>query len=454
MNHNIVWLILGDNRSAFVPLLFMDEGMSQKATEKNRWLIALSAVAIHLSIGSIYAYSIYQIPLKNAQGWSTSSVTLAFSIAVFVLGITAAFLGKYVEKYGPRKSGFAAAVLYGLGMITSGVSVLVGSLPMFLATFGVLGGMGIGLGYISPIGTLVEWFPDRRGMATGLAVMGFGAGALLTGPLGNFLIQEYSVATAFFALGILYFVLMAAGANYLQKPPQGWLPEGMQDMEDAQEKATGALSGLTNLTAKEARTSPRFWLVWLIIFINVSAGIMLLAFASPMLQQIGGATATTAAFITGYIGIFNGGGRIMWSTLSDYIGRTTTYALFMVIQIALFFLMPAITAVWVLAGAMFLVITCYGGGFACLPAYLSDLFGTKEVSAIHGYALTAWSVAGVVGPQLASFVLSKTGGYTSALYVMNGALVVGLVTVLVLRWRIGKLQSISLSTGVSSTAGD
>ncbi len=427
--------------------------MSPIEANKNRWLIAASAVAIHLSIGSIYAYSIYQIPLNEAQGWSTSSVTLAFSIAIFVLGITAAFLGKYVEKYGPRKAGLAAGVLYGLGMVGSGISVQFGSLPMFLAMFGVIGGMGLGLGYISPIGTLVEWFPDRRGMATGLAVMGFGAGALLTGPLGNYLIQNFGVAMAFYALGGLYFVLMSLGASYLAKPTDGWLPKGMGHEEDAHEKATSALAGLNNLTAVEARTTPRFWMVWLIIFINVSAGIMLLAFASPMLQQIGGATATTAAFITGYIGIFNGGGRIFWATLSDYIGRTTTYTAFMVIQIAAFFVMPQLTGVWILAGTIFLVITCYGGGFSCLPAYLSDLFGTEEVSAIHGYSLTAWGVAGVAGPQLASFVLESTGNYRNGLYVMNLALIVGLVTVLVLRWQIGKLQDASTAqeVGVATT---
>lgn len=407
---------------------------------KNRWLIAASAIAIHLSIGSIYAYSIYQNPLNETQGWETSSVTLAFSIAIFVLGLTAAFLGKYVEKYGPRTAGLAAAVLYGLGMIGSGLSIQLESLPLFLSTFGVVGGMGLGIGYISPIGTLVEWFPDRRGMATGLAVMGFGAGALVTGPLGNFLIQNAGVATTFFVLGGLYFVLMSLGASYLAKPPDGWLPEGMEDEENAHEKAKSALSGLDSLTAAQARTTPRFWMVWLIVFINVSAGIMLLAYASPMLQQIGGATATTAAFITGYIGIFNGGGRIAWSTLSDYIGRTNTYGAFMVIQIAAFFAMPQLTGVWVLAVTIFVVITCYGGGFACLPAYLSDLFGTEEVSAIHGYALTAWGVAGVVGPQIASFVLESTGTYTNALYVMNGALVVGLISVLALRWRIGQLK--------------
>lgn len=428
--------------------------MSSTETNKNRWLIAASAVAIHLSIGSIYAYSIYQIPLNETQGWSTSSVTLAFSIAIFVLGITAAFLGKYVEKYGPRKAGLAAGVLYGLGMVGSGVSVHFGSLPMFLAMFGVIGGMGLGLGYISPIGTLVEWFPDRRGMATGLAVMGFGAGALLTGPLGNYLIQNFGVAVAFYALGGLYFVLMSLGASYLAKPKDGWLPKGMEHEENAHEKAKSALAGLNNLTAVEARTTPRFWMVWLIIFINVSAGIMLLAFASPMLQQIGGATATTAAFITGYIGIFNGGGRIFWATLSDYIGRTTTYTAFMVIQIAAFFVMPQLAGVWILAGAIFLVITCYGGGFSCLPAYLSDLFGTEEVSAIHGYSLTAWGVAGIAGPQFASFVLESTGNYTNALYVMNLALVVGLVTVLVLRWQIGKLQDASTAQAGGAATTD
>lgn len=428
--------------------------MSHTNAGKNRWLIAASAVAIHLSIGSIYAYSIYQIPLNETQGWSTGSVTTAFSIAIFVLGITAAFLGSYVEKYGPRKSGLAAAVLYGLGIVGSGVSVLLGSLPLFLAMFGVVGGMGLGLGYITPIGTLVEWFPDRRGMATGLAVMGFGAGALLTGPVGNFLIQNYSIATAFFALGALYFVLMSLGASYLAKPPDGWLPDGIEDTPENQEEAKSALPGLNNLTAKEARTTPRFYMIWLIIFINVSAGIMLLAFASPMLQQVAGATATTAAFITGYIGIFNGGGRIVWASLSDYIGRTTTYGAFMVIQIAAFFMMPQITGVWVLAGTIFLVITCYGGGFACLPAYLSDLFGTKEVSAIHGYSLTAWGLAGVAGPQLASTILETTGNYTSALYVMNGALIIGLITVVILRWRIGKLQDGSHDSGVLKTTTD
>lgn len=412
-------------------------------TDKNRWLIALSAVAIHLSIGGVYAYSIYQNPLHSTVGWAVSDVTLAFTIAIFVLGLTAAFLGIFVEKYGPRRSGLTAAGLYGLGTVGAGISVQMESLVLFLGTYGVIGGMGLGIGYISPISTLVEWFPDRRGMATGLAVMGFGAGALVTGPVGNYLIQTFSIPVAFYALGIGYFVLMSAGASYLQKPPDGWLPDSMDetDLEEESSDSVSASTDLEELTAKEARKTPRFYLLWLIIFINVSAGIMLLAFASPMLQSIGGATATTAAFIVGYIGLFNGGGRIFWASMSDYIGRTTTYAIFFVIQILVFFLMPQISGAWILAGLLFLIITCYGGGFACLPAYIGDLFGTKELGAIHGYSLTAWGVAGVAGPTLASTILETTGSYTTALYIINIALIVGLVCVGLLRWRIQSVRS-------------
>lgn len=427
--------------------------MSDKGVDKNRWLIALSAVLIHVSIGSVYAYSIYQNPLNNTRGWAVSDVTLAFTIAIFVLGITAAFLGIFVEKYGPRLAGLTAAVLYSLGTIGAGVSVQLESIWLFFIMFGVIGGMGLGIGYISPISTLVDWFPDRRGMATGLAVMGFGAGALLTGPVGNYLIQNFSIPVAFYGLGAIYFILMSLGASYLKKPPDGWLPEGMNEDDLADEDGEGGIwSDLEELTAKEACKTPRFWMVWLIIFINVSAGIMLLAFASPMLQSIGGATATTAAFIVGYIGIFNGAGRIFWSSLSDYIGRTTTYGIFFGIQIIAFFLMPQISGVWILAGFLFLIITCYGGGFACLPAYLSDLFGTKEVGAIHGYSLTAWSFAGVTGPTLASMILETTGSYTTALYIINVALVVALVTVAVLHWRINRIQA--LQTPPKASPGD
>lgn len=205
--------------------------MSSSKTSKNRWLIALSAVAIHLSIGSIYAYSVYQNPLRDTLGWEISDVTLGFTVAVFMLGMAAAFLGTTVEKYGPRLSGLAAAVLFGLGTVGAGLSVQLESYPLFLATYGVVGGVGLGIGYISPISTLVEWFPDRRGMATGLAVMGFGAGALVTGPVAAFLMDAISIPMAFYILGAGYFVMMAAGSSYLAKPPSGWTPDGVDESE-------------------------------------------------------------------------------------------------------------------------------------------------------------------------------------------------------------------------------
>lgn len=413
-------------------------------TNKNRWLIALSAVSIHLSIGSIYAYSVYQKPLQNTLGWEISDVSFAFTVAVVILALAAAFLGKYVEAYGPRISGLVAATTFGLGIIGAGVAVQLESYPGFLGTFGVIAGVGIGLGYIAPISTLVEWFPDRRGMATGMAVMGFGAGALITGPVANVIIQNYGVPMAFFSLGTGYFLLMAAGASYLKKPPDGWVPEGMDEDEIESDGTKGVTvsTDLAQLTAKEALRTRRYYLVWTVIFINVTAGIMLLSVASPMIQAITGATAATAASIVGVIGVFNGGGRIFWASASDYIGRTATYGTFFGLQIIAFLSLPRIQNVLLFAGVLFLIITAYGGGFACLPAYLGDLFGTKELGAIHGYTLTAWGLAGIVGPTLVSRIVETTGSYRMSFTIVTGMLVIGLFAVLLLRRNIRRLQQL------------
>ncbi|SEV87910.1 L-lactate MFS transporter [Natrinema salifodinae] len=412
--------------------------MVRTDADRNRWLIALSAVAIHLSIGSIYAYSVYQNPLRDELGWAISDVSLAFTVAIVFLALSAAFLGGFVERHGPRISGLLAAATFGLGIVGAGVSVQLGSYVGFLLTFGVISGIGIGLGYISPISTLVQWFPDRRGMATGLAVMGFGAGALVTGPIANAIIEAASIPVTFYALGVAYFALMAAGASYLQKPPADWVPEGVDESEidtDA-EKGVSVNTDLEELTASEALRTPRYYLVWLVMFINISAGIMLLSVASPMTQVIAEVDAATAASVVGLIGIFNGGGRIFWATVSDYIGRTTTYGTFFGLQIAAFLLMPQITHLWLFAGLLFLIISVYGGGFACLPAYLGDLFGTRELSAIHGYTLTAWGAAGVAGPMLISEIVERTGSYVMSFYVITGALTVGLFAVGLLYYRI------------------
>jgi len=412
------------------------------ATTKNRWLIAASAMLIHLSIGSVYAYSVYQRPLQASQGWSIGDVTLGFTVAIFTLGMSTALLGRYVERYGPRASGMAAAVAFAGGTILAGVAVRQGSYLGFVLTYGVVAGVGLGLGYISPISTLVKWFPDRRGLATGLAVMGFGAGALVTGPLANYLIGATSIPTTLFLLGAGYFVAMAGGASYLEKPPEGWVPAGIDPDAVVETDSHGVIvaADLEQRTASEAIRTPQFYLVWLIVFINVSAGIMLLSVASNMTQTITGASAAVAATVVGLIGLFNGIGRIAWSSLSDYLGRTTTYAAFFVIQILAFLALPNLTAVPPFAAVLFLIVTCYGGGFACLPAYLADLFGTEELGAIHGYTLTAWSMAGVAGPTLVARIVELTGSYDLAFYVVAGTLGVGLACVGLLRWRMGVVR--------------
>ncbi len=454
--------------------------VANRTADKNRWLIAVSAILIHLSIGSIYAYSVYQTPLQALHGWSNSQVTLAFSTGLFVLGLTAASMGWFVEKHGPRRSGLLAAVVFGLGILGAGFSVQIGNLPLFIATFGVLGGVGLGIGYIAPVSTLVAWFPDKRGLATGMAVMGFGGGALITGPAAQYLMTNLSapsqpsyvetitvdgsqldvlasiasVSQTFYILGIGYFVAITLGSLYLAKPPSDWRPENMDgDLDDeTQEVAAGATSkDLAQLTGREALRTPRFYLLWITMYLSISAGLMLLSQAANMTSAITGASAAVAATIVGAIGIFNAGGRIGWAALSDYVGRTNMFTFFLAIQMLLLLAMPQVTNVWVFAGMLFLIVSCMGGSFACLPAYIADLFGTKAVAVIHGYLLTTWAMAGLISPQLIAYIRDTTGGFSNAMYIIAGALAVGLLVVTALRFRIRKLETDSpQSTAVAS----
>lgn len=411
--------------------------------QKNRWLIALSAVAIHLSIGSAYAYSVFQNPLSETLGWEKTQVSLAFTIAIFFLGMSAAAFGQFVEKKGPRKSALLAAVLFSSGIIVSGVAVSIESLPLFYLGYGVLGGMGLGLGYISPVSTLVKWFPDRRGLATGMAVFGFGAGALIAGPIAAQLIGTVGISTTFFILGTTYFVLMASGASYIAKPPEGWVPKGM---------APGTVSGgkydikgtqdLAQLTAKEAFKTKRFWLLWVMMFINISTGLMLISVASPMAQEKVGMTAIAAASMVGLMGLFNGGGRIGWSSASDFIGRSRIYPMFFIIQIVAFFILPNISNVIIFQILIFIVLTIYGGGFAVLPAFIGDLFGTKQLGAIHGLILTAWSMAGVMGPLLVAYIREVTNSYDATFYIFLIFLSVALVTSLFMMKDINRIKAL------------
>ncbi|SFN34146.1 L-lactate MFS transporter [Salegentibacter flavus] len=387
----------------------------QNPALKNRWLIALSAIGIHLSIGAAYAYSVYTIPLTETMGWTVSSVTLAFTFMMVLGGGAAALFGKFVERSGPRKSAMLAAVLFGLGQAGSGLSVAMDSLPLFLLTYGILSGLGLGIGYIAPVSTLVKWFPDHRGLATGMAVLGFGTGALITAPVAAYLMENLSIPVTFYILGFSYFLLMTLAALYIAPPPKGWLPQGMKDAVKAGTRKIKI--DLTQSTGKEAVNSRHFWMLWTMMLINTSAGIMMISVASPMAQQVVGLSAGAAATMVGIMGIFNGAGRIGWAAASDYISRPVVFISFFIIQLVTFLTLPIITSVIIFQVLIFLVVSCYGGGFSNLPAFIADLFGTKELGAIHGYLLTTWSLGGLIGPTLVSQIYTRTGSYIPVFYV-------------------------------------
>lgn len=405
---------------------------------KNRWLIALSAVGIHLSIGSAYAWSVFTNPLANAFGWSTTEISLAFSIAIFFLGTSAAFMGSFVEKRGPRISGMLAALFFGVGIVSSGLATTIGSLPLLYLTYGVIGGIGLGIGYISPVSTLVKWFPDRRGLATGLAIMGFGFAALITGPFAAKLITAVGISNTFYILGTIYFIVMFASAQYLEPPPANWVPEGFEN--ETKNQRTQRNRDLANLTAVEAVKTRRFWMLWVMLFINITCGIALLAVASPMAQELTGMTVTAAAAMVGIMGLFNGAGRIAWASLSDYIGRPNVYTVFFIIQIVAYFALPMIASTLIFSILIYLIMTCYGGGFSSIPAYIGDVFGTKQVSAIHGYILTAWSMAGLVGPLLLSFIYDRSNSYHLTMVIFGIMFIVAFIVSLWIRVDIKRLE--------------
>jgi MFS transporter, OFA family, oxalate/formate antiporter len=409
-----------------------------KAT-KNRWLIALSAIAIHLSIGAAYAYSVYKKPLVESMGWSLTEVTWAFTIMMALAGSSAAVFGKFVERNGPRKSAMVAAVLFGAGQAGAGLAVATESLTLFLLTYGLLSGLGLGIGYISPVSTLVKWFPDRRGFATGMAVLGFGTGAMLTAPVAASLIESIGITTTFYILGASYFILMNLGAAYIAPPPEGWMPEGMKKAVESGKKAIK--KDLRQLTAGEAVKTKHFWMLWTMMLINTSAGIMMISVASPMAQEVVGLSAAAAAAMVGIMGIFNGGGRLGWATASDYLGRQNVYMIFFIIQIVAFFTLPMTTNAILFQLLILLVVSCYGGGFSNLPAFIGDLFGTKQLGAIHGYLLTTWSLGGVVGPIMVSQIKERTNSYEPVFYVFLALISLAFIVSLFLRKDIQKMRN-------------
>ncbi len=422
---------------------------------KNRWLIAASAVGIHISIGSAYAWSVFTNPMVNQYGWDTTQISLAFSIAIFFLGTSAAFMGRFVEKHGPRKSGMLSAIFFGVGVAGSGLATSVESLTLLYLFYGVIGGTGLGIGYIAPVSTLVKWFPDRRGLATGLAIMGFGFAALISGPAAAALIESVGISSTFYILGVIYFAVMVLSAQYLAPPPKGWAPKGF--IESKQNGTSKIKADLSQLTANEAVKTRRFWMLWVMLFINITCGIAILAVASPMAQEITGMTAIAAAAMVGVLGLFNGAGRLGWASLSDYIGRPNVYTTFFVIQVIAFFALPFATNPILFQVLLFAILTCYGGGFASVPAYIGDLFGTKQLGAIHGYILTAWALAGVVGPILLSRIYDLTNSYNMTMMIFGVLFAIALFVSIWIRADIKRLQQKQTNTqpqvsGVASKA--
>jgi len=407
--------------------------------EKNRWLMALSAVGVHICIGSVYAWSVYVKPIQQQMSWNLTDVTIAFSIAIFFLGLSAALMGKFVEKNGPKVSALIAASLFGLGTAGSGLAIMMESKLLLYFFYGVLGGCGLGIGYISPVSTLVKWFPDKRGMATGLAIMGFGFASAIWGPTIKILIEAVGIASTFFILGAVYFVVMFLSALYLEAPQKDYMPEKFkQKVKEGKKKIK---EDLASLGLNEAIKTPRFYGLWIMLFINVTCGIAIIGVASPLLQEVIGISAIAAAAAVGLMGIFNGAGRIVWASLSDYLTRPVVYIIFFFTQAIAFYILPSITEIVIFQFVLYFIMSCYGGGFASIPAYIGDIFGTKELGAIHGYILTAWAAAGLVGPLIISIVKDMTGSYSQTLYVFAGFFIIAFIVSIAMLFNINSIKN-------------
>jgi MFS family permease len=447
----------------------------------NRWLVPPAALCIHLCIGMAYGFSVFWLPLSRAIGltapkacpdmslmqelftttcdWRVASMGWMYTLFFVLLGVSAAIWGGWLERSGPRKAGVVAACCWGGGLLLGALGVYIHQLWLLWLGSGVIGGVGLGLGYISPVSTLVKWFPDRRGMATGMAIMGFGGGAMIGAPLANLLINYFKTPTdvgvwkTFVVMGVIYFVFMMIGAFAYRVSPVGWRPDGWTPPSEKKTMISEHHVHLDN-----AHKTPQFWLIWGVLCLNVSAGIGVIGMASPMLQEIFAGKliglpnlsfsqlsadqktliAGIAAGFAGLLSLFNIGGRFFWASLSDYVGRKNTYYCFFLLGIALYALAPTFAAIgskalFVLAFGI--ILSMYGGGFATVPAYLADMFGTQFVGAIHGRLLTAWSTAGIIGPVVVNYIrefqlaagVSRDHLYDTTMYILCAMLIAGLI---------------------------
>lgn len=393
---------------------------------RNRWFIALAAIGLHISIGSVYAWSVLTRPIMADMGFTLSQTTWTFSLAILMLGLSAGFLGSFAEKIGPKKSGLLAMLFWVTGLLGTAYALSIHNLTLLYLFYGIIGGIELGIGYITPVSTLVKYFPNRPGFATGLAIMGFGFASLIAGPLMQFLVAQFGLVNNFIILGVIYLVIMGASSLYLKAPQQKHSTRTTKDKSTMYVHTHGML-------ANDAMKTWQFGALWWVFFINITCGIGLLSLASPMAQEAIGMTPTAAASLVGIIGIFNGGGRIAWSTISDYLGRAKTYILFFIIEIVAFYLLAQTNSALTFQILILLIITCYGGGFSCMPAYLADLYGIRQLSTIHGRILTAWGLAGITGPMLVSYFHEAGYGYTTALECFAALFVLNTIIAIVLK---------------------
>jgi len=429
---------------------FLDREQTVAKPGYNRWLVPPAALSIHLAIGQVYAFSVFNLPMTKLIGishaapddWKLTTLGWIFSLAIVTLGLSAAFGGKWVEKAGPRKAMLASACCFSGGFLVAALGVKLHSILLVYLGYGVLGGVGLGLGYVSPVKTLITWFPDRPGMATGMAIMGFGGGAMIGSPMSVALMDHYKSATSmgvwetFLAMGLIYFAFMLWGVVTVRVPQAGWVPGGFVPSAKPQKLVTSG-----QVSADNAIRTRQFYCLWMVLFLNVTAGIGVLGQASAMIQEMfkGRITPAAAAGFVGLLSLFNMGGRFLWSSASDYLGRKLTYSIYFALGAVLYAFTPTtghLGSVGLFVATYAVIMSMYGGGFATIPACLRDIFGTAQVSAIHGRLLLAWSAAGVAGPVLVNYIreyqvthgVAPAQSYSSTMYLMAGLLVLGFLS--------------------------
>ena len=373
----------------------------------NRYFIATCGVILHLMLGSTYAWSVYRNPIIAETGWDQSAIAFAFSLAIFCLGMSAAFMGQLVEKFGPRLTGSISAFLYALGNILTGLAIAKNSIVLLYLGYGIIGGIGLGAGYITPVSTIIKWFPDKRGLATGLAIMGFGFAALLTSPMAQSLIIHSGIINTFYILGVIYFVVMILVSQFIKLPTSKDFYILSKD-----NLPTDITQGVS---AKKALKTWDFYMLWMIFFINISCGLGLISVVAPMAQDLAGISASEAAIIVGIMGVFNGFGRLLWASLSDFIGRPLTFLILFIVNILMTIMIMLSHSPILFVIAMAILMSCYGAGFSLIPPYLSDIYGAKELAILHGYILTAWAMAALFGPMLLATSYAITHTYTATL---------------------------------------